>query len=103
MERTWTESAQDLCAYVVRISAWLLTCLLAQRRVKTGANIGRKRNRLRIAQNLNGLLGLIHNHGAIFAMLQMPLKFLLHDRIKVSVDVIRQLTDDAFAIQCGAP
>ncbi len=35
MERTWTESAEDLCAYVVRISAWLLTCLLAQGRVET--------------------------------------------------------------------
>lgn len=71
--------------------------------METGAHIGRKRNRLRIAENLNGLLGLIHDHRAIFAMLQVPFKFLLHDRIKVPVNVVRQLADDAFAIQFGAP
>ncbi len=35
MERTWTEPVEDLCAYVVRTSGWLLTSLLAQRRVET--------------------------------------------------------------------
>src|SRR5207245_7471327 len=66
-------------------------------------NIGCKRDRFGITNNLNGFLGLIHDHCAIFAMLQMPLKFLLHDGIDISIDIVRQLADDAFAIQFGAP
>ena len=94
-----TKPVEDLCAYLMRASGWFLACLLAQGRMEPGTHIRWERNWLRTAENLNGLLGLIHNHRAIFAMLQMLFKFLLHDSIKVSVDVVRQLADDALAIQ----
>jgi hypothetical protein len=56
--------------------------------MEPGTYIGSKRNRLGTAENLDGLRGLIQDHPAVFAMLQMPLKFSLDDRIKVPIDVV---------------
>src|SRR5215470_2981930 len=63
----------------------------------------RQRNRLRIAEDFNALLGLVQDHCAVFTMRQMPLEFLLDRGLEFPVNVIRQLPNDAFAVHWGAP
>src|ERR1043166_6160408 len=62
-----------------------------------------QRNGTGVTENFNRLPRLIHDHGAVFAVLKMALKFLFDDGIEIAVDVVRNLADDAFAVQLGAP
>lgn len=75
----------------------------AQCSMKPRPHVRRQRDGTRVTEDFNGFARLIHDHGAVFAMLEMALKFLLHDGIEVAVDVVRNLADDAFAVQFSAP
>ena len=81
----------------------LLSKLVAKSGVKTGMKSRGQRNRFGIAQNLDTPLGLIQDHGAIFAMCQMTLEFLFSGEFKFAVDIVRNLANDSFTIQLGAP
>ena len=67
------------------------------------ADIRRKLDRARIAQNLDGFLGLVHNHGAVFTVVQMAFQLGLQTGIEIPVDVVGQLADNTFAIQLSVP
>jgi hypothetical protein len=65
--------------------------------------IRRYRNRFGVAENLDALLRLVQDHGAVFAMREVSLEFLFCGGLELPVDVIRNLANDPFAIQFGAP
>jgi hypothetical protein len=83
--------------------AWFASELVAQSLVQASLDFSGQRNRLRIAQNIYAFLGLIENHGAVLTVRKMALKLLHNGGIEFAVNVVRQLEDDAFAIQFGAP
>ncbi len=74
-----------------------------QRRMKPRPHVTGQRNGARVTENFNRLARLIHDHGAVFAVLEMALEFLPHDGIEIAIDVVRNLADDAFAVQFSAP
>ena len=71
--------------------------------VQAGFYIRRQINGCGARVNLNGLAGLIDDHGAVFAVLQVAFQFLLQSGIEVAVYIVRQFADDMFAIQFGPP
>ncbi len=85
------------------VSLLALSRLFLQGLVQAGVNILREWNWFNAGENLNGLSRLVHNHGAVLAMLQMTLEFLLQGGVQVAVDVVRQFANDAFAIQLAPP
>ena len=56
-----------------------------------------------VAEYFDALLGLIQDHRAVFAVGKVALEFLLDGRFEFAIDVVRQLANDPFAIQFGAP
>src|SRR5262249_9012654 len=72
-------------------------------RMQARVQIRRQRNRLRIAEYLDAFLGLIEDHRAVFAVLQMALELLLDCGLQLAVNVVRQLAYDAFAVQFRPP
>lgn len=76
---------------------------LVQGLVQPRADISRQLERLGAAKNLDCPLRLIDNHRAVFTMLKMALEIQLEYPIEVAVEVIGQLTDNAFAFQFGSP
>jgi hypothetical protein len=77
--------------------------VLRRNAVQPCPHVTGQRNGTGIAQNFNRLARLIHDHGAVFAVREMALKLLLHHGIEIAVDVVRNLADDAFAVQFSAP
>jgi len=75
--------------------------LLANCLVQAVMHVSRQFDRLRIAKNLDAFPGLVQDHGAIFAMGKVTLEFLLHGWIEFAVNIVRDLANDAFAIQFG--
>lgn len=74
-----------------------------QRGVESRLHVSRQSNGLRARIDLNGLAGLIDNHGAVFAVLEVALQLLLQSGIEFSVDIVRYFADDVFAVQLGPP
>ena len=74
-----------------------------QRCMKPRPYVTGQRDGVRVTETFNRLARLIHDHGAVFAVPEMALEFLLHDGIEIAVDVVRNLADDTFAVQFGAP
>jgi hypothetical protein len=74
---------------------------LAQGGVQAGTQLCGQRDGLRVAEDLDALLGLIEDHGAIFAVTEMVFQFVLQLDGKFTIDIIRDLANDAFAIQFG--
>ena len=62
-----------------------------------------QRNRFGIAENLDTLFGLVQDHGAVFTVRKVTLELLLRGEFKFAVDIVRNLANDSFAIQFGAP
>ncbi len=75
----------------------------AQGFVQPGSHVAGKFDRFRITKNIYRQLRLIHHYLAIFAMLQVPLQFLLFRWLECAIDKVRNLANDAFAIQCVPP
>src|SRR5260370_24284596 len=72
--------------------------LAVQRLMQPGSYVRGQFNRLRIAEYFHRQLGLIDHHFAVFAVLEMALKFLLHRRLQFTVDLFRNLPNNTFAI-----
>ena len=67
------------------------------------AEIVRKGDRFGAAVELDGLLGLVDDHGTILAVLEVALQLQLHGGIEIAVDVVRELADNPFAVQFRPP
>jgi hypothetical protein len=74
-----------------------------KRGVKLFPKFIRQGDGLGAAEEFNGLFRLIHDHRAVFAMLEMALEFLLDGGLEIAVDVIREFANDAFAVQLPPP
>src|SRR6266436_4571919 len=77
--------------------------LAVQRVMQPGFYVRGQFNRLRIAEYFHGQPGLIDHHFTVFTVLKMALKFLLHRRLEFTVDIVGNLSNNAFAIQFVAP
>jgi len=75
-----------------------------QRRMQPCAYVGRLARRTRVTENFNRLARLIHDHGAVFAVPEDGARVpaARRDRDRASI-VVRNLADDTFAVQFGAP
>ena len=71
--------------------------------VESSSYVARERHGPRVAKNFDRFPCLIHDHRAVFAVRQVAFKFLRDGKFELSVDVIRDLADDAFAVQFSAP
>src|ERR1700730_11336105 len=56
-----------------------------------------------MAENLYGLAPGIHYDAAVLTMLQVALKFAHEFRVKLAVELVRDLIDDLSASHCGHP
>jgi hypothetical protein len=67
--------------------------------MQSRAHLGRKLDRAGITQNLDGFLGLIHDHSAVFTVLKVAFQLGLQTRIEIAIKIVGEFVDDAFAIQ----
>src|SRR5260370_37122204 len=72
--------------------------LAVQRLMQPGSYVRGQFNRLRITEYFHRQLGLIDHHFAVFAVLEMALKFLLHRRRVVTVAKVGNPPNKALAI-----
>src|SRR5215475_1218543 len=84
-------------------SAGLLSHSLPERRVQARMQIRRQRNRLGITENLDAFFRLVQDHRAVFTVLEMPLELLFDCGLQLAINVVRQLVNDAFAVQFRPP
>lgn len=84
-------------------SAGFLGLFFAKCGVKFRPHIFGQRYRLGSAENLDSFPGLVDHHAAVFAMIEMALEFRGYRGVEFAVDIIRNLANDAFAIQLTAP
>jgi len=66
-------------------------------------DVFRQRQRLRIAEDLDSLLGRIHDHTAILTMLKVTLERGLGFWIQLPVQVVRKFLNDSAAVQFSSP
>lgn len=59
-----------------------------QRLVEASANFPWQFHWLRVAEDLDRLACLIHDHGAVFAMPEMAFQFCSYNGIEIAVDVV---------------
>src|SRR6266852_7950738 len=72
---------------------------LFQRCVQAVANIGGQRHRLRVTEDLDGLLGRVHHQATVVAVLQVALQIRPGARVELPIEVTRKFEDDFFAVQ----
>ncbi len=75
----------------------------AQGLVQPRSHVAGKFDRFRITKNIYRQPRLIHHYLAIFAMLQVPLQILLFRWLECAIDKVRNLANDALAIQFVSP
>lgn len=56
--------------------------------METRVHLARERHRFATAEDFDSLLCLVHNQGAVFAMLQMAFEFLPDGWVKITVDKV---------------
>src|SRR5713101_7579317 len=83
----------------VRPSRRALAQALFQRCVQAVADIGGQRHRLRVTEDLDGLLGRVHHQAAVVAVLQMALQVRPGARVELPIEVTGKFEDDFFAVQ----
>ena len=66
-------------------------------------HISRQFDRLRIAEDIHRQPGLIDHHLAVSTVFEMAFDFLLHREFELTVDIVRNLANEAFAIQFVPP
>ena len=71
--------------------------------MQAGVQIRRERNRLRITENFYAFLGLVQDHRAVFTVLEVALEFLFDRGLQLAINIVRQLANDALAVQFRPP
>ena len=69
--------------------------------MQSRARVWRQFHRLRIAKYLDGQLRLDHDQLAIRTILEMEFDLPLDNDIHIAIDVVRDLENDAVAVQFG--
>lgn len=65
-----------------------LAGFLAQSSAETFTELVWESDGFGAAEKFNGLPGLVHDHGAVFAVLEVAFEFLLDGRVEIAIDII---------------
>jgi len=70
--------------------------------MEASANVLGQGYRLRVAEDLDGLLGRVHYEATVFAVRQVTLEFSPGARVQIAVQIVGKLADDSSTVQFGA-